>query len=64
MLELDRALDRLAGLNERLARVMELRFLGDLSVEETAEVLGITDRTVRRDWQKARLFLHDQLREI
>jgi RNA polymerase sigma factor (TIGR02999 family) len=63
ILQLDEALTRLAGLNERLARVVELRFFGDLSEEETAEVLGVTQRTVRRDWRKARLFLHDQLRD-
>lgn len=63
ILELDQALTRLAGLNERLARVVELRFFGDLSEEEAAEVLGVTDRTIRRDWRKARSFLHDQLRE-
>jgi RNA polymerase sigma factor (TIGR02999 family) len=64
ILELDQALDRLAMLSERLARVVELRFFGDLSVEETAEVLGVTARTVRRDWRKARSFLHDHLREV
>jgi len=63
ILELDQALTRLAGLSERLARVVELRFFGDLSEDETAEVLGVTDRTVRRDWRKARSFLHDCLRE-
>jgi RNA polymerase sigma factor (TIGR02999 family) len=62
VLELDQALTRLAALNERLAKVVELRFFGDLSEQETAEVLGVTDRTVRRDWRKARLFLHDQLK--
>lgn len=62
LLELDQALDRLSRLNERLARVVELRFFGDLSEEETAQVLGVTTRTVRRDWRKARSFLHDQLR--
>jgi RNA polymerase sigma factor (TIGR02999 family) len=62
-LALDQALTQLSELNERLARVVELRFFGDLSIEETAEVLGVTDRTVRRDWRKARLFLHDRLRE-
>jgi len=61
ILELDEALTRLAQLSERLARVVELRFFGDLSIEETAAVLGVTDRTVRRDWRKARLFLHGQL---
>jgi RNA polymerase sigma factor (TIGR02999 family) len=63
VLALDEALEQLAELNERLARIVELRFFGDLSVEETAEVLGVTDRTVRRDWRKARSFLHDRLRE-
>jgi RNA polymerase sigma factor (TIGR02999 family) len=63
VLELDEALDQLAELNERLARIVELRFFGDLSVEETAEALGVTDRTVRREWRKARSFLHDRLRE-
>jgi RNA polymerase sigma factor (TIGR02999 family) len=63
VLALDEALEQLTALNERLARIVELRFFGDLSVEETAEVLGITDRTVRRDWRKARSFLHDRLRE-
>jgi RNA polymerase sigma factor (TIGR02999 family) len=63
ILELDEALGRLAALNERLARVVELRFFGDLSEEETAEALGVTDRTVRRDWRKARAFLHHVLRE-
>jgi RNA polymerase sigma factor (TIGR02999 family) len=61
ILELDQALDRLGRLNERLARVVELRFFGDLSEEETAEALGVTKRTVRRDWRKARSFLHRQL---
>jgi RNA polymerase sigma factor (TIGR02999 family) len=60
---LDEALTELAGLDDRMARVVELRFFGDLSVEETAEVLGVTDRTVRRDWKRARLFLHDRLRD-
>jgi RNA polymerase sigma factor (TIGR02999 family) len=63
ILELDSALRQLAGLNERLAQVVELRFFGDLSEEETAEALGVTDRTVRRDWRKARAFLHHVLRE-
>jgi RNA polymerase sigma factor (TIGR02999 family) len=63
VLELDQALTQLAELNDRLARVVELRFFGDLSIEETAEVLGVTERTVRRDWRKARLFLHDRLGE-
>jgi RNA polymerase sigma factor (TIGR02999 family) len=61
VLALDIALTELAKRDDRMARVVELRFFGDLSVEETAEVLGVTDRTVRRDWRKARLFLHDRI---
>ncbi|MEZ5064143.1 MAG: ECF-type sigma factor [bacterium] len=64
ILGLDEALTQLATLSERLAKVVELRFFGDLSVEETAEVLGVNERTVRRDWRKARSFLHERLREI
>ncbi|CAN5754360.1 sigma-70 family RNA polymerase sigma factor [soil metagenome] len=63
ILELDDALSRLAGLNERLARVVECRFFGGLTVEETAEALQVATRTVERDWQKARLWLYDQLLE-
>ncbi len=63
LLALDEALERLAGLNERLARVVEMRYFGGLSEEETAEALGLTPRTVRRDWVKARGFLYDSLRE-
>jgi RNA polymerase sigma factor (TIGR02999 family) len=61
IVELDRALDRLADLNERLTQVIELRFFGGLSEEETASVLGVNERTVRRDWRKARSFLHHEL---
>jgi RNA polymerase sigma factor (TIGR02999 family) len=61
LVALDAALERLAGLDERLARVVELRFFAGLTVEETAELLGVTDRTVKRDWRAARAFLHQQL---
>lgn len=54
---LDQALDLLAAANERLAEVVQLRYFAGLSVEEVAEVLKITPRTVMRDWKKARLFL-------
>ncbi len=63
ILALDQALDRLQGLDERLARVVELRFFGGLSVEETAEVLDVTSRTVKRDWRKARSLLHTWLED-
>jgi RNA polymerase sigma factor (TIGR02999 family) len=63
ILELDQALQKLGELSERLVRVVELRYFGDLSEEETARVLGVNDRTVRRDWRKARAFLHHCLRD-
>jgi RNA polymerase sigma factor (TIGR02999 family) len=62
LVELDQALTRLEKLDERLARVVELRYFAGLSVKETAEILGVTDRTVKRDWQAARAFLYSQLR--
>ena len=61
MLALDAALQRLGELDARLARVVELRFFGGLEVEEVAAVLGITARSVVRDWRRARLFLHEAL---
>ncbi|HEX6134804.1 MAG TPA: sigma-70 family RNA polymerase sigma factor [Longimicrobiales bacterium] len=61
LLDLDRALDRLAGLNPRHARVVECRFFGGLSVEETAEALDVSARTVKSDWALARAWLYDAL---
>jgi RNA polymerase sigma factor (TIGR02999 family) len=58
---LDHALDRLAQLDESLSRIVELRFFVGLSVEETAEVLGCSPRTVKREWRKARALLHADL---
>jgi RNA polymerase sigma factor (TIGR02999 family) len=63
LIALDEALTRLAALSERLANGVECRYFGGLSEEETAAALGVTARTVRRDWAKARLWLYDQLRE-
>ena len=51
------ALDVLAQVDERLARIVEMRYFGGLSEVEIAEVLGVSERTVRRDWLKARLLL-------
>ena len=61
LLALDEALERLAVQDERLSQVVECRFFAGYSEEETAEILGITARTVRRDWTKARAFLYHQL---
>ena len=62
LVALDEALARLAAIDPRLARIVELRFFGGLSVEETAEAVGTSPRTVKRDWRKARAFLYDTLR--
>jgi DNA-directed RNA polymerase specialized sigma24 family protein len=43
--------------------MVELRFFGGLSVEETADVMGVSPRTVKRDWRKARAFLHTAIRD-
>jgi RNA polymerase sigma factor (TIGR02999 family) len=61
LLALDDALSRLDQVDPRLARVVELRFFGGLSEEETGQVLGTAERTVRRDWLKAKAFLHAHL---
>ena len=60
-LDLDDAITRLAALDPRLGEVVYLRFYAGLSVEESAELLGVTSRTVKRDWRKARAFLHREL---
>ena len=61
LLALDLALEQLAQLDERLARVVECRFFGGLTEEDTAAVLGVNVRTVRRDWVKARGWLERAL---
>jgi len=58
---LDGALDRLSALNPRLSQVVECRFFGGMTEEETAIALGVTDRTVRRDWVKAKGWLINDL---
>jgi RNA polymerase sigma factor (TIGR02999 family) len=63
LLALDDALARLAALDERLVRVVECRFFGGLTEDETATALGVTSRTVRRDWAKAKGWLHRALKE-
>lgn len=61
LVELDEALTRLARLNPRLAQVVELRFFAGYSDEQSAALMGVTDRTVRRDWVKARAWLFREL---
>jgi len=58
---LDEALTRLAAIDVQQSRVVELRFFGGLSVEETAKVLNVSERTVKRDWQVAKAWLRREL---
>jgi RNA polymerase sigma factor (TIGR02999 family) len=61
LLALDEALARLAQLNERKARVVEMRFFGGLSIEEMAGLLGISPATVERDWDFAKVWLRREM---
>jgi RNA polymerase sigma factor (TIGR02999 family) len=61
LIELDEAMARLRALDPRQEQVVEMRFFGGLSVEETAVVLGVSPRTVKRDWQVARAWLRAEL---
>jgi RNA polymerase sigma factor (TIGR02999 family) len=61
ILAIDRALDRLDRKNPRLRQVIELRFFVGFDVDETAQILGTSPRTVKRDWQLARAFLYRNL---
>lgn len=62
LLNLDKALRRLSRLNKRLAEVVEYRYFGEMSIEDTAEVMGISTSTVIRDWAKARGWLYKELK--
>lgn len=62
LVALDDALTTLERLDRRQARIVELRFFGGLSLEETAEVVRVSISTVRRDWRMAQAWLHQQLR--
>jgi len=61
ILRVDEAMQQLALADKRLHDVVELRYFGGLSEAEIAAILGVTERTVQRDWQKARLFLSSAL---
>ena len=61
ILALDEALRRLEERNERYGRIVECRFFAGMSIEETAEVLGVSRTTVKRDWMVARAWLHREL---
>ncbi len=61
MIAIDAALEKLAALDADQSRLVELRFFGGLSVEETAEVMGVSPATVKRSWNSARAFLHREI---
>jgi RNA polymerase sigma factor (TIGR02999 family) len=61
VLALDEALDRLTALDPQQVRVVELRYFGGLNVDETAEVLGVSPRTVKRDWRVAKAWLRQEI---
>ena len=61
VLALEHAIDRLRGVHERLATVVEMHFYGGLSFNEVAELIGVTERTVQRDWSAARALLEQNL---
>ncbi|HSK18562.1 MAG TPA: ECF-type sigma factor [Longimicrobiales bacterium] len=63
LVELERALNALEALDERLARIVELRYFAGLSVDETGAILDLSARTVKRDWRKARAFLFAALND-
>jgi RNA polymerase sigma-70 factor (ECF subfamily) len=63
LMALDEALDELAKLDQRKSRVVELRYFGGLSLEETADVLEISLMTVRRDWRAAKAWLYRRMKD-
>lgn len=62
LVRLDEALERLSKLDARQSQIVELRFFGGLSVEDTAKYLGVSPKTVKRDWAVAKVWLHRELR--
>jgi RNA polymerase sigma factor (TIGR02999 family) len=61
IIELDEALDRLGTESPRQARIVEMRFFGGMTADEAADVLGVSTRTVERDWRYARAWLFREL---
>jgi RNA polymerase sigma factor (TIGR02999 family) len=64
LVALDDALKELAQLDPQQSRIVELRFFGGLSIEETAQMLGISPATVKRDWTTARVWLHREMSRV
>ncbi|MDZ7715832.1 MAG: ECF-type sigma factor [Balneolaceae bacterium] len=62
LIDLDEELAKLAELDERMAQVVTLRFFGQMTVDATADALGVSERTIKRDWAKARGWLYKELK--
>ena len=62
LINIDTALEELEKLNARLCKVVEMRFFGEMTIPQTAEVLDISESTVKRDWMKARGWLYNKLK--
>lgn len=63
LVRLDQAVERLTEIDPRQGKIVELRFFGGLTVEQTADVLGISPKTVKRDWSMAKAWLHGELKK-
>jgi RNA polymerase sigma factor (TIGR02999 family) len=63
LIDIDEALNKLAGIDMQQSKIVELRFFGGLNVEETAQVLGISPRTVKRSWRFAKAWLRRELQD-
>jgi RNA polymerase sigma-70 factor, ECF subfamily len=63
LIKLDESLERLSQIDPRQGKIVELRFFGGLTVEETAEAIGISPKTVKRDWSVAKAWLHGDLKK-
>lgn len=64
LMKLDEALERLTKLDPRQGKIVELRFFGGLTVEQTAELMGISPKTVKRDWSVAKAWLYSEVRQM
>jgi RNA polymerase sigma factor (TIGR02999 family) len=63
LIRIHEALEELSAIDERLAKIVEMRFFGGMSEQDVADALGIAKRTAQRDWEKARMFLFSALNE-
>jgi RNA polymerase sigma-70 factor (ECF subfamily) len=64
LVALDEAIERLAAMRPRQAEIVEMRYFGGLTVEETSHALGLSEKTVKREWSAARAWLHRELRGV